>query len=82
MLLEVPVGAPLVYELDEHLVPVRHYYLGRHLVEAPALDVTVLPPPALVEVAAAAAPATPADAGAETAVEDGQAVLQALMQVR
>jgi len=26
--LNVPTGAPLVYELDEDLKPVRHYYLG------------------------------------------------------
>jgi len=26
--LNVPTGAPLVYELDESLKPVRHYYLG------------------------------------------------------
>ncbi len=26
--LNVPTGAPLVYELDEHLKPLRHYYLG------------------------------------------------------
>src|SRR5215212_4285421 len=26
--LNIPTGIPLVYELDEHMVPVRHYYLG------------------------------------------------------
>ena len=26
--LNIPTGIPLVYELDEHLRPVRHYYLG------------------------------------------------------
>ena len=26
--LNVPTGAPLVYELDEQLKPIRHYYLG------------------------------------------------------
>jgi len=26
--LNVPTGAPLVYELDESLTPLRHYYLG------------------------------------------------------
>lgn len=26
--LNIPTGIPLVYELDEHLTPVRHYYLG------------------------------------------------------
>ena len=26
--LNVPTGAPLVYELDEQLKPLRHYYLG------------------------------------------------------
>ncbi len=26
--LNVPTGAPLVYELDESLAPLRHYYLG------------------------------------------------------
>jgi 2,3-bisphosphoglycerate-dependent phosphoglycerate mutase len=27
--LEIPTGAPLVYELDARMDPVRHYYLGR-----------------------------------------------------
>jgi 2,3-bisphosphoglycerate-dependent phosphoglycerate mutase len=26
--LNIPTGIPLVYELDEHLGPIRHYYLG------------------------------------------------------
>ncbi|HIH91648.1 TPA: 2,3-diphosphoglycerate-dependent phosphoglycerate mutase [Candidatus Woesearchaeota archaeon] len=26
--LNIPTGMPLVYELDDHLKPVRHYYLG------------------------------------------------------
>ena len=26
--LNIPTGVPLVYELDEHLRPIRHYYLG------------------------------------------------------
>ena len=26
--LNVPTGIPLVYELDEGLKPIRHYYLG------------------------------------------------------
>jgi 2,3-bisphosphoglycerate-dependent phosphoglycerate mutase len=26
--LNIPTGIPLVYELDDHLKPVRHYYLG------------------------------------------------------
>ncbi len=26
--LNIPTGVPLVYELDDHLKPVRHYYLG------------------------------------------------------
>ncbi len=26
--LNIPTGIPLVYELDEHLKPLRHYYLG------------------------------------------------------
>ena len=26
--LNVPTGVPLVYELDDHLKPLRHYYLG------------------------------------------------------
>ena len=26
--LNIPTGQPLVYELDEQLRPIRHYYLG------------------------------------------------------
>jgi 2,3-bisphosphoglycerate-dependent phosphoglycerate mutase len=26
--LNIPTGIPLVYELDEELSPIRHYYLG------------------------------------------------------
>lgn len=26
--LNIPTGVPLVYELDEGLEPIRHYYLG------------------------------------------------------
>jgi 2,3-bisphosphoglycerate-dependent phosphoglycerate mutase len=26
--LNIPNGQPLVYELDENLKPIRHYYLG------------------------------------------------------
>jgi 2,3-bisphosphoglycerate-dependent phosphoglycerate mutase len=26
--LNIPTGIPLVYELDESLKPLRHYYLG------------------------------------------------------
>jgi 2,3-bisphosphoglycerate-dependent phosphoglycerate mutase len=26
--LNIPTGIPLVYELDEQLAPIRHYYLG------------------------------------------------------
>ena len=26
--LNIPTGVPLVYELDEELKPIRHYYLG------------------------------------------------------
>ena len=26
--LNIPTGVPLVYELDEDLKPIRHYYLG------------------------------------------------------
>jgi 2,3-bisphosphoglycerate-dependent phosphoglycerate mutase len=26
--LNIPTGVPLVYELDENLKPIRHYYLG------------------------------------------------------
>ncbi|KAG2443023.1 hypothetical protein HYH02_009439 [Chlamydomonas schloesseri] len=43
MKLEIPVGCPLVYELDEHLAPLRHYYLGHELLASPPLDVMALP---------------------------------------
>jgi 2,3-bisphosphoglycerate-dependent phosphoglycerate mutase len=26
--LNIPTGQPLVYELDENLKPIKHYYLG------------------------------------------------------
>jgi 2,3-bisphosphoglycerate-dependent phosphoglycerate mutase len=26
--LNIPTGVPLIYELDEQLKPLRHYYLG------------------------------------------------------
>jgi 2,3-bisphosphoglycerate-dependent phosphoglycerate mutase len=26
--LNIPNGVPLVYELDDNLKPIRHYYLG------------------------------------------------------
>ena len=26
--LNIPTGVPLVYELDDQLKPIRHYYLG------------------------------------------------------
>ncbi len=26
--LDIPTGVPLVYELDEDMKPIRHYYLG------------------------------------------------------
>jgi len=26
--LNIPTGIPLIYELDEDLKPIRHYYLG------------------------------------------------------
>jgi 2,3-bisphosphoglycerate-dependent phosphoglycerate mutase len=26
--LNIPTGIPLVYELDDHLKPIKHYYLG------------------------------------------------------
>jgi 2,3-bisphosphoglycerate-dependent phosphoglycerate mutase len=34
--LEIPTGAPLVYELDEHLQPVARYYLGTSSIAAEA----------------------------------------------
>jgi 2,3-bisphosphoglycerate-dependent phosphoglycerate mutase len=32
--LEIPTGAPLVYELDDHLHPLARYYLGK----SPAIE--------------------------------------------
>ena len=26
--LEIPTGVPLIYELDDNLKPIRHYYVG------------------------------------------------------
>lgn len=26
--LEIPTGVPLIYELDDDLKPIRHYYVG------------------------------------------------------
>ena len=26
--LEIPTGVPLIYELDENLKPIKHYYVG------------------------------------------------------
>jgi 2,3-bisphosphoglycerate-dependent phosphoglycerate mutase len=26
--LNIPTGVPLVYELDENLIPIKNYYLG------------------------------------------------------
>ena len=34
----IPTGVPLVYELDEHLEPVKHYYLGDPDAIARAMD--------------------------------------------
>jgi 2,3-bisphosphoglycerate-dependent phosphoglycerate mutase len=34
--LNIPTGIPLVYELDKHLKPIRHYYLGDPAVAAAA----------------------------------------------
>jgi 2,3-bisphosphoglycerate-dependent phosphoglycerate mutase len=28
--MNIPTGIPLVYELDENIRPIRHYYLGDH----------------------------------------------------
>ncbi|MDB5746870.1 MAG: hypothetical protein JWP72_1718 [Massilia sp.] len=35
--LNIPNGQPLVYELDENLKPIRHYYLGDHAAIAAAV---------------------------------------------
>lgn len=36
--LNIPTGVPLVYELDEHLEPIKHYYLGDPDAIARAID--------------------------------------------
>lgn len=36
--LNIPTGVPLVYELDEHLEPIKHYYLGDPEAIARAMD--------------------------------------------
>jgi 2,3-bisphosphoglycerate-dependent phosphoglycerate mutase len=36
--LNIPTGVPLVYELDEHLAPIRHYYLGDEAAIAQAME--------------------------------------------
>ena len=41
--LNIPTGMPLLYELDDHLKPIRHEYLGdpeqvRQAIEAVAVD--------------------------------------------
>jgi 2,3-bisphosphoglycerate-dependent phosphoglycerate mutase len=36
--LNIPTGVPLVYELDEHLEPIKHYYLGDPDAIARAMD--------------------------------------------
>jgi len=36
--LNIPTGVPLVYELDEHLKPITHYYLGDQEVIKAAMD--------------------------------------------
>jgi len=36
--LNIPTGVPLVYELNEHLKPIRHYFLGDPVAIARALD--------------------------------------------
>lgn len=33
MELDIPTGVPLVYELDENLQPVKHYYLSNFLIK-------------------------------------------------
>lgn len=38
--LNIPVGIPLVYELDEHLKPLRHYYLGNQEEIAAQIEAT------------------------------------------
>ena len=36
--LNIPTGIPLIYELDDHLRPLRHYYLGDQAAAARAAD--------------------------------------------
>ncbi|HUW69169.1 MAG TPA: 2,3-diphosphoglycerate-dependent phosphoglycerate mutase [bacterium] len=36
--MNIPTGIPLVYELDERLVPLRHYYLGDGIAVAKAME--------------------------------------------
>jgi 2,3-bisphosphoglycerate-dependent phosphoglycerate mutase len=36
--LNIPTGVPLVYELDDELKPIRHYYLGDQEAVAKAMD--------------------------------------------
>ena len=38
MELNIPTGVPLVYEFDEQLKPIRHYYLGDAAEIAAAMD--------------------------------------------
>jgi 2,3-bisphosphoglycerate-dependent phosphoglycerate mutase len=38
MELNIPTGVPLVYEFDENLKPLRHYYLGDQAEIAAAMD--------------------------------------------
>jgi 2,3-bisphosphoglycerate-dependent phosphoglycerate mutase len=36
--LNIPTGIPLVYELDESLKPIKHYYLGDQAAIAAAMN--------------------------------------------
>ena len=36
--LNIPTGIPLVYELDENLKPIRHYFLGDEAAIKAAMD--------------------------------------------
>ncbi len=36
--LNIPTGIPLVYELDDNLKPIRHYYLGDQDAVQKAMD--------------------------------------------
>jgi len=38
MELNIPTGVPLVYEFDEQLKPIKHYYLGDPAEIAAAMD--------------------------------------------